>query len=121
MMLLDSSVWVEHLTAGPRTAGKEGLFEHPESILVSAVNLYEVGRYVLRTSGQAVMEDVLLHMEECQVVPVDAQVGRAAIELAAASGLHMADALIAATAMLHGATLVTLDAELLALPGSREP
>jgi predicted nucleic acid-binding protein len=121
MMLLDSSVWIEHLTAGPRTAGKEELFERPEDILVSAINLFEVGRYVLRTSGQAVMEDVLLHMEECQVVSVDAQVGRVALELATTSSLHMADALIAATALLHGATLVTLDAELLALPGSREP
>ena len=121
MNLLDSSVWIEHLTGGPRMEGQEALLADPREILVSTVNLFEVGRYVLRTAGEERCQLVLAHMEQCTVWPVDEAVARAAVRLAAAYGLHMADALIAATAELAGAELVTFDEDLLGLPFARRP
>jgi predicted nucleic acid-binding protein len=119
--LLDSSVWIEHLTGGARTEGREGIFADVEQILVSAVNLFEVGRYVERTTGEAAMLEVLANMRQCRVVEVSAAVAEEAVPLARAFGLHLADALIAATAELHSARLITLDADLLALPGAESP
>ncbi|MFZ5471847.1 MAG: type II toxin-antitoxin system VapC family toxin [Myxococcota bacterium] len=120
-MLLDSSVWIEHLVGGPRTAKRKDLFADPSNILVSAVSLYEVGRYVRRTSGEEVMEEVLVNMGQCQLVPVDAEVSYDAVLLAANHSLHMADALIAATAKRQGAELLTLDSDLLRFPGAKKP
>jgi len=121
MNLLDSSVWIEHLTGGARLDNGPALFDDPAAILVSTMNLFEVGRYVLRTAGEEQHQVVLAHMEQCAVRPVDSAVARTAVQLAAAYNLHMADALIAATAQLEGADLVTLDEDLLALPFARRP
>ena len=121
MRLLDSSVWIEHLTGGARTVDKDHLFEEPEEILVSTINLYEVGRYVERTTGQDAMEEVMAHLKLCQIAEVTPAVAQSAVVLARDHRLHMADALIAATADLHHADLVTLDEDLLRYPGARMP
>ena len=121
MRLLDSSVWIEHLTGGVRTAQKDHLFQEPEDILVSAINLYEVGRYVERTTGQDAMEEVLAHLKLCQVAEVTSPIAQEAVALARDHRLHMADALIAATADLHQADLLTLDEDLLRYPGASKP
>lgn len=121
MKLIDSSVWIEHLTAGPRLPPDSGLFAEPDRILVPAVVLCEVGRYVGRTSGPAILQEVMASMQSCRLAAVDAEVARTAIDLAAAHRLATADALIAATAHLHSARIVTFDADLLRLPGSSSP
>ncbi|HEX2225384.1 MAG TPA: PIN domain-containing protein [Thermoanaerobaculia bacterium] len=121
MILLDSSVWIEHLSNGPRLTSSSALFSDPDRIVVSTVSLYEVGRYTLRTSGLDAMEEVVAHMRQCKVVPVDEHIALRAVFLAGRHGLHTADALIAATAESAAALLFTLDSHLLALPGSREP
>jgi len=119
--LLDSSVWIEHLTGGARMEGRQSLLEDPKEILISTINLFEVGRYVLRTAGEEQCQVVLAHMEQCAIRAVDDAVARAAVQLASAHGLHMADALIAATAQQEGANLITLDEDLLVLPFARRP
>jgi predicted nucleic acid-binding protein len=121
MRLLDSSVWVEHLTGGSRVARDTDLFDDPAEILVSTVNLFEVCRYVRRTTGVDAMEEVLAHMLRCRVADVDPQIATAAVTLAAEHGLHAADALVAATALALGAELVTLDADLARLPFASAP
>lgn len=100
---------------------RQALLARPTEILVSTINLYEVGRYVDRTSGADVMEETLAHMGRCRVVPVDSQIARMGVRLAKQYRLHMADALIAATARHAGAKLLTFDGDLLRLPGARKP
>ena len=121
LRVLDSSVWIEHLTAGPRSERCAGLFDDPAAIVVPAVVIYEVGRYVGRTSGDEILEEVLAHLTECSVEPLDAEIATLAIEVAAEHKIPMADALIAATAQHTGATLFSFDADLLGLPGTVEP
>ncbi|HEX2252538.1 MAG TPA: type II toxin-antitoxin system VapC family toxin [Thermoanaerobaculia bacterium] len=119
--MLDSSVWIELLTGGDRLPAETPLFADPGALLVSPINLYEVGRYVERVEGREAMERVLASLRRCRVVPLDAETAERAVLLAREHGLHQADALIAATARQHGADLLTFDADLLALPDVREP
>lgn len=114
-------MWIEHLSKGPRLASPSFLFADPDRIVVSTISLYEVGRYLLRTSGLEVMEEALAHMHRCKVVPVDEHIALQAVFLAGKFGLHTADALIAATADSASAVLFTLDSHLLDIPGSRHP
>lgn len=67
------------------------------------------------------MEEAVAYMQRCNVVPVDEQIALQAVSLAARFRLHAMDALIAATAKLVSAELLTLDAHLLRVPGSRQP
>lgn len=83
--------------------------------------LYEVGRYVQRTSGEEVLEEVMVSLRQCRLVPIDERIARRAIELAAAHRLLTADALIAAAARTFDAEILTFDQHLLALPGARRP
>lgn len=120
MNLLDSSVWIEYLTGGPGLSDGE-LFTDPQAIVVSAINLFEVGRYVQRTTGEEARSETVGRMARSRLVPIDREIAELAIHLAAAHRLHATDALIAATARREGAALVTLDADLLELPGARRP
>lgn len=120
MNLLDSSVWIEYLAGGSRLSDPT-LFAAPEEIVVSAINLFEVGRYVQRVNGEEAMIETTARMSRSRLVHVDREIAELAVGLASAHRLHAMDALIAATARREGATLVTLDADLLALPGARRP
>jgi predicted nucleic acid-binding protein len=95
--------------------------DDPEEILVPAIVLYEVGRYVERTSGRKVLEEVMVSLRQCRLVPIDERIARLAIDQATTHRLHTADALIAAVAAAWEAEILTLDEHLLALPGARRP
>ena len=121
MKLLDSSVWIEHLTEGSRISAATDLFDNPESIIVSVINIFEICRYVRRTAGSNVEESVLAHLLMCSVRPLSVEITRLAVDLAAQYKLHMADSLIAATAMVEKADLFTLDRDLMDLPFAQRP
>ena len=121
LRLYDSSVWIEYLTDGERLEGKDPLFTDPQAILVSTMNLFEVGRYVERTSGPEVMEITLASLRKCRILPIDGRIATRAVGLAKHYKLHAANALIAATADLVEAELLTYDADLLPLPRARQP
>jgi len=121
MKLLDSSVWIEHLTEGPRISAATTLFDDPESIIVSVINIFEVCRYVRRTAGSDIEESVLAHLLTCAVRPLSVEITRMAVDLAGQYKLHMADSLIAATARVENADLLTLDSDLMDLPFALRP
>jgi len=121
MKLLDSSVWIEHLTGGERVSSNGPLFDDPDTIVVSVINIFEVCRYVRRTAGVEVEESVLAHLLMCNVRLLSVETTRRAVDLADEYKLHMADALIAATANLENVELFTLDSDLLKLPFANRP
>ena len=121
LRLYDSSVWIEYLTDGERLEDPGDLFTDPKAILISTMSLYEVGRYVERTSGPEILETTLASLRKCRVLPVDSRIAARAVGLARHYKLHTADALIAATADLVEAEILTYDVDLLALPRARMP
>lgn len=118
--LLDSSAWLAHLFGDPGVEQVNQLFEDPRStIFVSALSLPEVyGR--LRALGQSdrweqVWTTYATLFEK--VLVADQAVAEKAIRLRAATSqrLPTIDALIAATAVAHGLTLVHRDPHMAAI------
>ncbi|MCW5890588.1 MAG: type II toxin-antitoxin system VapC family toxin [bacterium] len=80
---------------------------------MSAIEVYKVLRRDF--SEERVLEAVAA-MHRAEVVPVDETLALEAADLSLAHRLAMADAIIYATALRTGATLVTGDADFTALP-----
>lgn len=117
--VLDSSVWIEYFAGRPKAAQVEHLLADPARILVPAAAVYEVYKRLKSGAGKDVAEAAVGRMLASPVVPIDADLALQAADLAVDHKLAMADAFVLATARVHGAELVTLDADFKGVPGSR--
>jgi toxin FitB len=108
--VLDSSCWLEVI--GGTDKGKP-LLDHLrdlESLVVPTFTIYEVFKRVLSFDGtQAALKAVAL-MKHGDQVDLDDGLAIEAARLSLLHKLPMADAIIYATALMHGATLYTFDA-----------
>ena len=103
--VVDSSGWLEYLTGSDRADLFAPAIEDPTRLYVPAISLYAVFKKVLRERGENDALQVASLMQAGRVVDLTASL---AIE-AARHLLPLADSIIYATAMLHGATLWTQD------------
>ncbi len=118
MKLIDSSGWLQFFTDGPLSAdyGKE-LSAKPEEILVPSIVLYEVFKFLLRTSGEETSIRCTAHMTQCQMVNLDATLALESAETSIQNNLAMADAIVYASSRKYDAPLITSDADLKELEG----
>ncbi len=116
MTLVDSSGWLAYVRDEPHA---DAYVRHLEGddLIVPALVIYEVYKAVVRDDGEEIARSTVARMKESKVVPVDEAVAIDAAHASLAHGLHMADAVIYATARLHDATLVTSDAHFEGLDG----
>lgn len=113
--VVDSSAWLEYLTGSPRADLFAEAIEDTAHLVVPVITLYEVFKKVLRERGEHTALSIIAHMQQGQVVELDAALALDAARL----GLPLADSLIYATARLHNALLWTQDAHFEGLPGVR--
>jgi toxin FitB len=111
--VVDSSAWLEYLTAGPHAARFAPAIEDSKRLIVPVIVLYEVFKKVLRERGEQEALQVAGAMHAGKVVPVDATLTLDAARYA----LPLADSLIYATAQRAGAVLWTQDVDFEGLPG----
>ena len=108
-LLLDTDVLVDYLR--DRDEAVTYLEAHAESILISAVTVAELYAGVREGTERHRLAQFLAVME---IIPVDAAIaqkgGLYRRDYGPSHGVGLADALIAATAELHQARLVTLNA-----------
>ncbi len=111
MNVVDSSGWIEYLVGGPNAA----FFERPlldlGNLLVPAVSILEVYRYVLRERGRPDALAVAASMRQGRVLALDEGLAIEAAEIGASHGLPLADSIIYASAQSNDATLWTQDAD----------
>ena len=119
MTLVDSSAWLEYFSDGPNTRHFAPVVKIPEQLVVPAVVLYEVGKVVRRESNEDALLQAMAALQKGTVVPLDATLAAAASRLSLLHGLHMADAVILATAHAMNATLWTQDAHFKGIAGVR--
>jgi predicted nucleic acid-binding protein len=116
MRVVDTSAWIEWLAAS--TTGKAIAAALPmrEEWVVPTIVQLELGKWLNREAGEDKADQVTAFAEMCFVVPLDTRIALAAASLCSSHRLATADAIVYATALRHGADLLTCDAHFDGLP-----
>jgi predicted nucleic acid-binding protein len=119
MNVVDSSAWLAYL-AGEKNAGYFATaIEDTANLVVPTICLCEVFRVVLRERGENEALLAIAVMQAGKVVEFDGHLALEAATVGHEEGLALADAIIYATARLHGALLWTQDEHFAGKPGVR--
>jgi len=119
-VVVDSSGWLEYLTEDTKADLFAPFLKSPASLLLPAIVVYEVFKTLFARKGSALAEDFAAHASGFRerLIPLDTGLSFLAARLSLANGLHMADAIIYATAQAHRAQLITSDTHFdINLPG----
>jgi len=116
VIVLDSSAWIEVVTAGPLGPQCRAHLESGETVIVPTVVIYEVYKIVRRDVSEDAAGRAAAGLQEGYVVPLDPVLAMEAAELSLRHGLSMADAIVYATAQSFAARLVTSDEHFADLP-----
>jgi predicted nucleic acid-binding protein len=103
--VVDSSGWLEYLADTSRADFFAPAIEDTANLIVPVISIYEVFKKVLRERGEHDALQIAGIMQSGKVIDLDIGL---AIE-AARLPLPLADSIIYATTLLHGATLWTQD------------
>jgi len=115
--VVDSSGWIEFALDGPNAEVFEAPLSDVDHLIVPAISIFEVYRFVLRERGRQVALTLAASMCQGRVIDLDAGLAVEAAELASSRGLPMADGIIYTVAQMHGATLWTQDSDFRGLEG----
>ena len=117
MLVADTSAWIEYLIDGPLAGKLSKLFPSQSELIVPTLVQHELAKWLLRERGEEQADEMITFTQECIVAPLDTQTAVYAAELCGKNKLPTADAIIYATALLHGAELLTCDANFEGLDG----
>ena len=109
--VVDSSGWIEVFTDGPKADRFLAVLEQDDLLVVPAISLLEVFKWVLREHSEAQAIQAVAVMQRGKVVDLDSQLAIAAAQLSHTLRLPMADSIILATARSQQARLYTMDAD----------
>ena len=119
MRLVDTSAWIEWLT-GSALAKKLAAELPPRGQwIVPTIVQLELVKWLTRNAGEEQADRVVAYTQMCVVVPLDTRVALSAAELHRQHKLATADAIVYATALEHGADVLTCDAHFATLPHVR--
>ena len=110
-VVVDSSGWIEVFTDGRQAEHFLALMADEGSLVVPAISIFEVFKWVLREHGEAQAIQAAAVMQRGQVVDLDSRLALAAAQLSYSLQLPMADSIILATARDHQARLHTMDTD----------
>jgi predicted nucleic acid-binding protein len=119
MRLVDTSAWIEWLIGSP--VGVTLAIELPDRAqwLVPTMVQLELAKWLAREVGEDKADQVIAFTGTCVVADLDTATALSAAELCARHKLATADAIVYATALAHGADLLTCDRHFESLPGIR--
>ncbi len=117
MRLVDTSAWIEWLIVSPTGRAVRSALPAREDWLVPTIVQLELAKWAAREVGEDKADQVVAFTQMCVVVPLDTKIALAAAEICGKHKLATADAVIYATALEHGADLLTCDAHFEGLPG----
>lgn len=119
MNVLDSSAWIEFFLGSQAGQRYRPVAADSAALLVPAVALYEVHRYLGRTASASQREGSLNVMRQARVIDLTDARAIAASEAAHEHKLAMADAIMYSIAQEFKATFWTQDVDYQGLPGVR--
>lgn len=109
--VVDSSGWIEVFTDGPQADRFLAVLDQDDRLVVPAISLLEVFKWVLREHSEAQAIQAVAVMQCGKVVDLDSRLAIAAAQLSHTLRLPMADSIILATARSQQARLYTMDAD----------
>jgi predicted nucleic acid-binding protein len=117
LYLVDSSGWVEYIGAGPKASAFARYIEREEHLVLPAVVVYEVYKKLRREGPKTKADQFASQALRANVVPLNEDLALEAAVISLDKTLHMADAIIYATAQAFQAQLITSDTHFQGLPG----
>ena len=119
MISVDSYGWIERFTNGPKADFYNSVIEKtaPSEIVTSAVVLYEVYKKIKQAVNEQIALEAVAAISQTKVVSVDQSISLEAADYSLMFGLHMADAIVYATARHYDAVLYTGDEDLKGVKG----
>lgn len=117
VVLVDSSGWLEYITGDEKADAFGAIFQSVAQIIVPTIVVYEVFKIMLLRASNADANVFLSEALRRNVVDLTDTIALAAASHSIDHKLHMADAIIYATAQAHQAKLITSDAHFTGLPG----
>lgn len=117
LRVVDTSAWIEWLVGS--AVGRRLAKEIPEKSLciVPTIVQLELSKWLWRELGEAQADQVIAYTLKCRVEPLDTATSLLAADMHRQHKLATADAIVYATAVRHGAELLTCDAHFKDLPG----
>ena len=109
MNVVDSSGWIEYFTEGPNSGFFSSAIERVNELIVPAVCIYEVFKWVSRERGETQALKAIAHMQLGEVVDLDSKLAIFAARLGLQAKLPLADSIVLATARAQEAILWTQD------------
>jgi predicted nucleic acid-binding protein len=119
MRLVDTSAWIEYLTGSDLGATLASELPDRAQWLVPTMVQLELTKWLTREVGEDKADRVIAFTETCVVTDLDTATALSAAELCARHKLATADAIVYATALAHGADLLTCDRHFENLSGVR--
>ena len=110
-VVVDSSGGIEVFTNGGQAEHFLALMADEAALVVPAICIFEVFKWVLREHGEAQAVQAAAVMQRGMVVDLDSRLALAAAQLSHALQLPMADSIILATARDQQARLHTMDSD----------
>ena len=117
MRLVDTSAWIEWLIASPTGKAVQTIIPARGDWLVPTMVQLELAKWLAREADEDKSDQVIAFTQMCFVVPLDTKIALSAAEICSKHKLATADAIVYATALEHGAGLLTCDAHFDGLPG----
>jgi predicted nucleic acid-binding protein len=115
-IVMDSSVWVEFYLGNAKI--RKLVIDHlrKRAVVVPSICIYEVSLAIERRIGEDMVKVAVANMQEQIVDDLSASRAVAAAQIRNERKLAMADALVYASTVAHGATLITQDRDFEGLP-----
>lgn len=115
-IVMDSSMWVEFYLGNAKV--RKLVIDHlrKRAVIVPSIFIYEVSLAIERRIGEDLVKVAVANMREQVVDDLSASRAVAAAQIRNERKLAMADAIVYASTLAHGATLLTQDRDFEGLP-----
>jgi len=116
MTVVDSSAWVEWVLASPTGHAVRRSLPKQDRWLVPTIIQLELAKWAYRALNEKAADRVIAFSEKRIVVPLNTDIALRAAAFCQEHKLATADAIVYATALAHGANVLTCAAQFKDLP-----
>jgi len=117
MNVIDSSAWLSYFAGDSNANIFSKAIEDIDKLIVPSITITEVFKCILRQRDEDVALEVIAHMEQGKVIPLDSELARNAAQYGVDHKLPLADSIIYATARKYDALVWTQDSDFESLEG----